>query len=294
MSSVWVDLMGSEVKFYQGKYRTRVIEAGTGETLILIHGTGGHAEVWSRNIMRLAQDFHVMAIDMLWHGYSQKDGYQPNQIATFADQVVDLLDQAGVEKAYVEGESRGGWVTQWLALHHTDRVHKVVLNTAAGVRFSPGTVKVDEEGGRNALARLSTAALSNPTREAMRKRLEWLVATPDRVTEEMVDIRLKIYSMPETQAALGQMFNTAFGDSQPVEEGITEDMLRGFKVPSLVFWSDKNPGLGPDAGQRMADLIPGAQLYVMKDAAHWPQWEHPEEHDGVVREFFLSPVPAVR
>ena len=61
--------------------------------------------------------------------------------------------------------------------------------------------------------------------------------------------------------------------------------MASIKHPTLVFWSDKNPGAGPDVGERIAKLIPGSQYYCMMDAAHWPQWEHPEEHDNVIAGF---------
>lgn len=291
MSTVWVDLMGAEVKYYQGKYRTRVIEAGSGEPLVLIHGIGGHAEAYSRNVMRLAQDFRVLAIDLVWHGYSQKEPFNPHMVATYAEQVVDFLDVIGAEKAHLEGESLGGWVGLWLALHYPQRLHKLVLNTTAGVRFKRDAVQVDEAGGRALLASRSLEAIRNPNRETIRKRLEWLMASPERVTDELVEIRLKIYSMPEIQQSLTQVFSHAFGQS-PVDEMIAEEQLAGINVPCLVLWTDKNPGTGPDAGERLARLIPGAELHIIKDAAHWPQWEQPEEHDRVVREFLLKRVAA--
>ena len=99
MSSVWTDLMGAEVKFYQGpKYRTRVIEAGTGEPLVLVHGIGGHAEAYSRNIMRLAQDFRVLAIDLVYHGYSSKEPQDGNTIEHYCEQIVELLDVIGADR----------------------------------------------------------------------------------------------------------------------------------------------------------------------------------------------------
>ena len=53
--SIYVELMGSQTWFIKGeRYTTRVIEAGCGEPLILIHGSGGHAEAWARNVMNLA------------------------------------------------------------------------------------------------------------------------------------------------------------------------------------------------------------------------------------------------
>jgi pimeloyl-ACP methyl ester carboxylesterase len=293
MNSVWVDLMGSETKFYQGKkYRTRVIEAGTGEALILIHGVGGHAEAYSRNIMRLAQDFRVLAIDLLYHGYSSKEPLDGDTIDHYAEQVVELLDVIGAEKAYVEGESLGGWIAAWMALHYPERLHKVILNTTAGIQFDEDKVKVDEKGGINLLAERSIAAVNNPNSETIRKRLEWLMASPDRVTDEMVDIRLKIYSNPETQKSLTHVFENSFGGGTTPKYYISEQEAGTIKVPTLVLWSDKNPGTGPDAGERLAALIPGAAYYCINNAAHWPQWEQPEEHDRVVSDFCKAAVLA--
>jgi len=110
MSTVWVDLMDSEVRYRGNAYRTRTIEAGSGDALILIHGVGGHAEAYSRNVTRLGQRFHVAAMDLLWHGYSDKRNYTPSMVPEYAKQVVDLIDALGVQRAHIEGESLGGWV----------------------------------------------------------------------------------------------------------------------------------------------------------------------------------------
>jgi len=158
MNSVWVDLLGSEVRYRGKEYRTRTIEAGSGDTLVLIHGVGGHAEAYSRNIKRLGQHFHVVAIDLVWHGLSSKPPYTTEMVPTYAKQVVDLLDSLGVERAHVEGESLGGWVTLWLALHHAERLNKIVLNTAAGIHWKPGTVDEHPETGVNLLRERSLAA----------------------------------------------------------------------------------------------------------------------------------------
>jgi pimeloyl-ACP methyl ester carboxylesterase len=67
-----------------------------------------------------------------------------------------------------------------------------------------------------------------------------------------------------------------------------EDDLRRISAPALVLWTDRNPFQGVDAARRLAEVIPGAKLYLMKNAAHWPQWEHPEEHDEAVVKFLQS------
>src|SRR3954466_6778075 len=70
VNSIWVDLLGAQVHYEGTKYRTRVIEYGDGVPLILLHGGGGHAEAYSRNVVRLGGHFRAMAMDMVWHGLS--------------------------------------------------------------------------------------------------------------------------------------------------------------------------------------------------------------------------------
>lgn len=72
-SSIWNELQGVELKqtwYDAGGIRTRVIEAGSGYPLFLLHGTGGHAEAYSRNIAAHAEHFRVIAYDMVGHGYT--------------------------------------------------------------------------------------------------------------------------------------------------------------------------------------------------------------------------------
>ena len=284
MSSIWVDLLGSETHYCGKAYKTRVIEAGDGEPLVLIHGVGGHAEAYSRNVVRLGQRYRAMAVDLVWHGLSAKPPFG-KQIPTFAAQILDLLDSLGIDKAHIEGESLGGWVALWLALHHPDRIGKMILNTTAGIHFGHGVVQERPEEGRQLLRQRSMEAIQNPNRETIRKRLEWLMASPDRVTDELVEVRYRMYADPETRRALTDVFNNSFGDGDSVSYRLPPERLKEIKAPTLVLWTDKNPGAGPDAGKHVSSLIPGSAFCCMADAAHWPQWEHPEEHDQIVMAF---------
>ena len=285
LRTIWVDLLGSQTHFLGREYSTRVIDAGSGDALLMLHGIGGHAEAYSRNVVRLGQTFRAMAIDFLWHGYSAKPEYVEGQdIQSYVAQVIDLLDAEGIERAHIEGESLGGWVGMWLALEHPDRVGKLILNTTAGIKWQEGSVETKPHEGREALAQRSLQAIEDPNRETIRKRLEWLMATPDRVTDELVELRYSLYSDPEIQASLRKVFSNAFGGGAP-RRMVPEGRLAEISVPTLVYWTDHNPGAGPDVGRKIASMIPGAHFYCMDDAAHWPQWEHPEEHDRVITEF---------
>ena len=110
--SLWVSLLEATVRVVSGaRYRTRVIEAGSGDPLILVHGVGSSAELFARNIMRLANDFHVYAIDALYHGYSSLEPYDSeHRVERQAEAVLDFMDALGIDWAHIEGES---WARAW-------------------------------------------------------------------------------------------------------------------------------------------------------------------------------------
>lgn len=295
MSTIWTDLMGAQVHHLGNRYRTRVIEAGSGpgRPLLLLHGIGGHAEAYSRNVLRLAAGGRrVLAIDMLWHGFSSTPEYVDGEdIPAYADQIIDLMEAEGIDQVDIEGESLGGWVGLYMAIHMPECVGKLVLNTTAGVRWpttehgNHGHNDADRGGGRKALAERSIAAIEDPQAETIRKRLEWLMSDPARVTDELVAVRQRIYQQPDVKVALKAVFLNAFGGVGAPRREIPGEDLPKVQAPTLVLWTEHNPGTGPEVGQRIADAIPSARFVCMDDCGHWPQWEHPEEHDRIVLDF---------
>lgn len=288
MNTIHLDLLDCEVSYVGHRFRTRAITAGSGEPLVLLHGIGGHAEAYSRNIARLAQIRHVIAIDFVWHGRSEKPPFTGESIPTYAAQVLDVLDHYGYGSADVEGESLGGWVGLWLAKYHRERVRRLVLNTSAGVLYAGDAAADDIASAQAALRDRSLRVLADPSEANVRARLEWLMAAPDRVTDELVALRRAIYTDPDTNAALRQVFSHRFSEEGTRQFHLYEDDLADIAVPTLVLWSDKNPGHGPELGKRLASLLPQARYAMIADAAHWPQWEQPAEHDRLVREFLTT------
>ncbi|MFC7050978.1 alpha/beta fold hydrolase [Emcibacter nanhaiensis] len=294
MNSIHVDLLGTETRFYDtGKYRTRTIEVvNDKQPLFLLHGGGGHAETYSRNMVALSKSSHPYAIDFIWHGMSSRPDFSkagPNDkdhwLSQFTDQLLNLMDHLGIEKASVEGESLGGWIAMDMAINHPDRTEKVILNTAWGMSFDPSKVH-EGDHDLDALRETSVNALMNPTPELLRKRLEWLMPLGG-VTDELVQLRYALWSIPETRDALLKYYDYLFAPNI-AEFYFTEEDFPKIECPALVLWSDKNPIHGVDAADRLAELIPNSQKHIMEGCAHWPQWERPEEHDEVVNAFLAS------
>lgn len=94
-----------------------------GQPLVLLHGLGGDHTFWDREAHELADDFHVIAVDL-------RDG---PTIADMADGVCAHLDSLGIASAHVVGFSMGGLVAQHLAAQKPDRVDKLVLASTYAV-----------------------------------------------------------------------------------------------------------------------------------------------------------------
>src|ERR1700747_3526268 len=139
--SVWSDLQG--VPFSQGYLdaggvRTRYLRAGDPgkPLLVLLHGSGGHAEAYVRNLGAHAEHFWTWSIDMLGHGYTDKPGPRL-EVGHYVTHLMAVLRTIGVDRAHISGESLGGWVAARAAVDHPDVVDRLVLNTAGGSQGHP-------------------------------------------------------------------------------------------------------------------------------------------------------------
>lgn len=281
--SLWVKLMGSTVRVVEGaRYATRVIEAGSGEALILIHGVGASAEVYAKNIMNLAQHFHVYAIDALYHGYSSLEPYDAeHRVERQAEAVIDFMDAVGVRWAHIEGESMGAGIAFQMGLRHPDRCGKLILNSGSYyVNFKRTFPEMPE---RDLLVPLCKESVTNFSRETVRRRMEYLVASPDHLTEELVDVQFELYANPEIRESMGRVYGVTA--PRPRLMHYEEEVAATLAPRTLVLWTDRNRSAGPEVGEYLSSVIPGAQYHLIKGAAHWPQWERPEEHDRAVLEF---------
>lgn len=281
MSTTWLDLFGGgfAVKFLDaGGIRTRTLEAGEGEALIFLHGTGGHLEAFSRNVLAHAEKFRVLSLDMVGHGFSDKPDIL-FEIPVYVDHLLKFMDALKIEKAHISGESLGGWVAAWLAIHHPERVNKLVLNTAGGLG---AILEVMEK-----IKRLSLAAVENPTRDSVRKRLEFLMADPATVTEELVEIRYRIYTQPGFRHVMENIL--CLQEMEIRKKYIfTPDMLHQVKAPTLVLWTTHDPTYPAEAGKKFVDYIPNSQFVLMEDCGHWPQYEKPEEFNRIHLDFLTG------
>jgi 3-oxoadipate enol-lactonase len=196
-------------------------------------------------------------------------------VAHMAADVVGLMDHLKIEKAHAFGVSMGGLITQMLALDHGNRLLKAVLGCTT-------------HGGRHAIAQdpqimalLAAAADPNVSmEEAIRRRTS--VSTSERFQREEPQkveafVQMAIHYRPTPRGAQGQMKALSFFN--------VKRRLGEVYCPILVITGDEDRMVPPGNSQLLAEGIPGAELYIMKEAGHNFIRERPEEVNGVVTGF---------
>lgn len=283
----WTEALGASVRYYDaGGIRTRVLEAGSGgPPLVLMHGLSGHAESFIRNVVPLSQaGYHVYAVDAIGHGFSDKPAALTYHSPVFEQHLLDVLDAIGADRAHLVGQSLGAWTSWRVALTHPQRILSLTSATGAGILLSDEASKRQSEEIHRKVGSVTARALEEPTRERVRARLEWLMASPERVPEELVETRFRIFNLPDSREVMGKL-----SAEQTSEENranlLTEDDLARTEVPVLLLWTDKNPTVPSTVAERAAQLVPGARFELIEDAGHWPQFEQPAEFHRILLDF---------
>jgi 2-hydroxy-6-oxonona-2,4-dienedioate hydrolase len=281
--SVWSDLQG--VPFAQGYLdaggvRTRYLSAGEPgkPVLLLLHGSGGHAEAYVRNLLAHGEHFWTWAIDMLGHGYTDKPGH-PLEIPHYVDHLMAVLDAIGAEETHLSGESLGGWVAARAAIDHPKRIGRLVLNTAGGSQADPAVMA--------RIRTLSMAAAENPAWETVEARIKWLMADKDKNYDDIVASRQRVYRQPGFVAAMSDIM--ALQDPEIRARNLLGPEEYGaITAPTLVLWTSDDPTADVSEGRRIASMIPGARFEVMPGCGHWPQYEDAPTFNRLHVDFLLG------
>jgi 2-hydroxy-6-oxonona-2,4-dienedioate hydrolase/2-hydroxy-6-oxo-6-(2'-carboxyphenyl)-hexa-2,4-dienoate hydrolase len=271
--SLWVEALGASVRYYDASgVRTRAIEAGDGDALILLHGMGGHAETYIKNVVPLGKHYRTIAIDMLAHGMTAAPPNLAYLVPDYVEHFRALLDALGIEKAHFLGESMGGWFAFWFGLKYPERMRSFISATGSGLGVDglevcnlPGVIKMRE---------LSKEIYANPTRELVAARLAWLFHEPEKfVSDELIDTRLHMWSRPEVRAVSGKVLQMLDHDVAK-QWYIKDEQLKAFEPPLYFLWTRHNPSIPWQTAKRASEISGGA-FDIMEDCGHWPPYENP-------------------
>ncbi|MEV0084341.1 MULTISPECIES: 4,5:9,10-diseco-3-hydroxy-5,9,17-trioxoandrosta-1(10),2-diene-4-oate hydrolase [Saccharopolyspora] len=263
-------------------------EAGdpSASTVVMLHGGGPGASSWSnfsRNIGVFAEDFHAIAVDQPGFGRSDKPTEHGQYFTHSATALLELLDELGIERAHLLGNSLGGGTAVRFALNHPDRAGRLVLMGPGGLSlnaFAPDPT----EGVRKLSA---FGAPPGPSKEKLADFLRAMVYDQSLITDELVDERYAAASSPESLAAMRAM-GASFMHPDTFEEGMLWREAYRLRQRVLLIWGREDRVNPLDGALVALKLIPRAQLHVFGRCGHWAQVEKFAEFNRIAKDFLLD------
>jgi pimeloyl-ACP methyl ester carboxylesterase len=277
-----MDALGLEIQMHDiDGVRTRCIAGGSGAPTLFLHGIQASAENHIRNLRPLSSGLRVLAPDLLGHGLTDKPDVAYD-IADYAEHVLRLLDHLELPAVNIVGQSLGGWIGAYIAATAPQRVQRLVLNTTAGL-----PVDAADAAKQHDLYRMSVEAATALDPDTVRQRLRWTVKDPEHITDEVIDVRLAMWKQPGWRDIVERVTGLVLPDRYRPQQ-LSDELLRHITAPTLLIWTEDNPIHGVEAARRVTTQIRSAQLTVIPDAGHWPQFEQPQYYNSAVSQFLAG------
>ena len=233
--------------------------------IVLVHGTAASLYTWDGWAAELRKERRVIRFDLPGFGLTGPNAANDYSIAVYVRFVAALMDQLGVQRFVIGGNSLGGEVAWAVAHAHPQRVAKLILVDAAGYRFESGSVPLGfRVAGMPALQPLMRNLLPPGL---MDKSVRSVYGDPARVTPELVAHYTDMTRREGNRAALRQRLiqrNTG-----------READIKDLKLPTLILWGGQDRLIPPAYGRRFAQDIAGSKLVMFDALGHVPQEEDP-------------------
>jgi pimeloyl-ACP methyl ester carboxylesterase len=259
-----------------------VLEAGRGgRPLLLCHGFTGAKEDFADWVDPLAEEgWWVVAPDLRGHGASHQPADEgAYSLAAFAAELLELAEVLGWDRFALLGHSMGGMIAQHLVLHAPERVERLVL-----MDTHHGPV----EGIDAATVAYAQSILRTQGLPALLELMAQLPAKPKAPAELRVRAERPGYAEfadAKVHRCAAAMYAAMGAELTQRPDRLAE--LATLTVPVLVLVGEQDEGFVA-ASERMASTVPGAELVVVPDAAHSPQFENPQAWWRAVRGFLAA------
>jgi 4,5:9,10-diseco-3-hydroxy-5,9,17-trioxoandrosta-1(10),2-diene-4-oate hydrolase len=282
------DVAGFSVGYHDSGLTTGE-PAGTGrgdaEAVVLLHGGGPGASSWSnfgRNMPVLAKRFRVLMMDLPGYGRSAPRPATGHFFTVAADALAGLLEQLGIDKVHLIGNSLGGGAALRFALNYPARVGRLVLMGPGGLTlnvFAPDPT----EGVRRLM---EFGAPPGPSWDKMAAFLRTMVFDQRLVTDELIDERYAVASQPEALAAMVAMGASFFGEH--AEDGMLWREVHRVRHEVLLIWGREDRVNPLDGALIALKQLRRAQLHVFGGCGHWAQLEKFDEFNELSLRFLAG------
>jgi 4,5:9,10-diseco-3-hydroxy-5,9,17-trioxoandrosta-1(10),2-diene-4-oate hydrolase len=283
-TSRYADAAGMRLHYHEaGPAGDTAAEAAAGTPVVLLHGGGPGASAWGNfgpNLAVFARRYRTIGVDQPGFGRSAKPPVTGQYFTFAARALAALLDELGIERAHLVGNSLGGGTAVRFALNYPRRAGRLVLMGPGGLSlnvFAP-----DPTEGVKRL--MEFAAPPGPSKEKLAAFLRTLVFDQRLVTDEMIEERYAAASDPEALAAAASM-GASFFDPATFEEGLLWREAHRLRQEVLLLWGREDRVNPLDGALVAVKLIRRARLHVFGGCGHWAQLEKFDEFNSLVLSF---------
>jgi pimeloyl-ACP methyl ester carboxylesterase len=257
---------------------------------------GGPGVIWESLRAPALEEFLTMVyVEPLGTGGSQRLPSHPNGYTRerYTRSLIGLLDLLSLPRVFLLGHSHGGFVAQYAALHHPDRLRGLVLYESAPVtgpeHMAEAASRVEEFVHRNegqpelptvlaGLQASGTVTDDENITAALRDLLPVFFARYWQREDEFRELRETI-----TCTYISSLDEN--GEPDIIDDRAT---LPALTVPTLIVVGRYDVICGPRWAQELHALIPQSQLVMLEDSGHLGHVEEPEAFAGAVRTFVES------
>lgn len=249
-----------EVTLSHGK--TRYLESGSGEPVILIHGAGitGGADDWRPALDLFGNQFRFLAPD--YFGWPPSDPPLPltQAFPGMTDYLREFQDALGLKSSHVIGATMGGWIGGLFAYESPSRVDKVILTGNPGFH-----------GAAN--ARLGQGGV--PEEENVKKHLDNMMASsPESERAALAKEKVSRASEPGYMDAFNGMMLTMAAIENRARFNLTR-RLPHFESPTFFLLGRHDPT--SEKAEELVKLTPNSRYYIIEEGGHQIHYEQPEE-----------------
>lgn len=264
-------------------------DAGAGETLLLIHGMAGSSATWRAVIPTLSKKYRLIAPDLLGHGQSAKPRGDYS-LGSFAAWLRDLLDELGITRVTVVGQSLGGGVAMQFVYQHPGYCERLVLISSGGlgpdVNWILKTLSVP--GAELVLP----VVAPQPVIRVGAKVGSWLTSAGIRAPRagEMWSAYSSLSDRQTRQAFLRTLRSVVDYRGQAVSALNKLHVSSG--LPVLLIWGERDEIIPVAHAYATHAALPGSRLEVLPGVGHFAQVENPTAVAQIIDDFIATTAPA--
>jgi len=274
--------------------RTRYFDKGSGEVLLLVHGSHfgtpdacESALDWEFNFDALARSFRVIAMDKLGQGFTDNPKTDADYtMAATVQHAAGLLQALGLKNVHVIGHSRGGYVVTRLTLDRPELVRSCIIVDSG--TLAPGPSKTEYIMRAAPKPRLSL--------ESQRWCIEHYSFRPDHITQTWLDEAENIAQSAKYQETVRKMEDEGLKRKQFLphlavhkEETLNGIMQGKLTQPTLLVWGYNDPTAELKRGHTLFELVadanPQSEMHIINRAGHFCYREQPETFNQVIKGF---------